>query len=116
MRGAGLHHLSPTMTRCGGSTCEDVHVGARSLIEVQSEFRWLPYRKQVGATLWADIGAAGLNEDPFEEGVTAAVGVGLRVRTWHLPLSLDLGMRVTEVEGTPWHELLRFFVRIGEAF
>lgn len=99
-----------------GLGCRRLPVGARSLVQGSAEFRWLPYRKQVGAVAFVDVGAAGDELDPFAAGVTVAPGLGLRVRTWHIPVALDLSYRVTDV--SRYRALDRFYVflRVGEAF
>lgn len=125
MRGFGGKELSVYAPACGGAVnggednatdCRSLAVGGESLFEGSVEFRWLPYRKQFGAVVFADFGAVGDKLNPFEDGVDFAAGLGLRVRTWHLPVGLDLAYRITD--RAAWSGLDRFiaFLRVGEAF
>lgn len=117
VRGFGTRRLAPYANACrSDGHCQDIPVGATSLFEGSAELRWLPFRKQFGATVFFDVGGASVEPNPFDAGVSAAVGVGLRVRTWHIPLALDFAYRVTDVAA--YSDLDRFlvFARIGEAF
>ncbi|HZO16929.1 MAG TPA: BamA/TamA family outer membrane protein [Polyangiaceae bacterium] len=123
MRGFGRHFLSPMATSCepddaGVVQCEDVPVGGLSLFEGGLEGRFLPYQKPYGAVAFADVGGAGISANPFENGVSLAAGVGLRLRLWYLPAALDVAYRIlrdNEVQGIEDEPFLVFF-RIGEAF
>ena len=55
--------------------------------------------------------------NPVETGVSAAVGVGGRVRTWYLPIAIDVAYRVVDENrlAAELDRLLVFF-RVGEAF
>ena len=115
--GFGTRRLAPYANACrDDGHCQDIPVGGTSLFEGSAELRWLPFRKQFGATVFVDLGGASVDANPFEAGVSAAVGLGLRVRTWHIPLALDFAYRVTDVAA--YGDLDRFlvFARIGEAF
>lgn len=109
MRGFGRDRLSPNV---GG-----VLVGGRSLVESSIELRWLPFRKQVGAATFVDVGEAGAGANPFEAGVAVAAGAGFRLRLWYVPIALDLAYRIVDTTGTSlaWDRVLGF-VRVGEAF
>ena len=87
-----------------------------SLVTATLDFRWLPFRKQVGANIFVDLGAASASANPFEEGVSVAVGLGTRVRLWYLPMSIDIAYRVAQPAS--YSDIGRFtaFFRIGEAF
>ena len=116
MRGFGRDRLSPAACADAMTAC-DVLAGGRSLVESSVELRYLPFRKLYGATVFADAGAAGANVNPFATGVSAAFGLGGRIRTWYLPIALDVSYRVVEenVVGAALDRLLVFF-RVGEAF
>ena len=116
VRGFGTRRLAVYAERCHDADCQSIPVGAASLFESSLEFRWLPYRQQVGAVAFVDLGGAGEQANPFDAGVSVAAGLGLRVRTWSIPLAIDLAYRVTDVPA--YGDLDRFFVfaRIGEAF
>ena len=74
---------------------------------------FMPY----GGALFVDAGAAGRWFDPFEVGVSVAAGVGLRLRSWYVPVGVDLGYRVLDENrvGASTDRLL-VFVHVGEAF
>lgn len=116
VRGFGTRRLAVYAERCHGTDCQDIPVGAASLFESAVELRWLPYRQQFGVVAFVDLGGAGEDTDPFDDGVSVAAGLGLRVRTWSIPLAVDLSYRVTDVPA--YGDLDRFFVfaRIGESF
>jgi len=117
MRGFGTRRLAVYAERCHDATdCDAVPVGAASLLEGAVELRWLPFRQQFGLVAFFDVGGAGAHTDPFDDGVSADAGLGLRVRTWSIPLAIDFAYRVTDVAA--YADLDRFFVfaRIGEAF
>lgn len=96
-----------------------LQVGGLGLFESSVELRWLPFVQQVGASLWADLGAVSATANPFEDGVGLAAGLGLRVRLWHVPLGLDFGYRILDrgrvVPGDTF-EPYQFFFRVGESF
>ena len=116
MRGFGRDRLSPAACAEGAMTC-DVLVGGLSLVESSVELRYLPFRKLYGATVFVDAGGAGARANPFDHGISAAVGLGGRLRTWYIPVALDVSYRVVEENrfGGALDRLLVFF-RIGEAF
>jgi outer membrane translocation and assembly module TamA len=116
MRGFARDHLSPAACADMSTTC-DVLVGGRSLVESSLELRFLPFRKLYGAAMFADVGAAGPALNPVAPGISAALGVGVRARTWYLPVAIDLGYRLVERNevGAALDRLLVFF-RVGEAF
>lgn len=127
MRGYGRHQLSPRVFDCvvvpGGPTpspyCKNEVVGGLSLVEASLEARLLPYLKPYGVVVFADFGGAGAELNPFESGLSAAVGLGLRLRIWYLPIALDGAYRVvTEGETDPPDHLdpILLFFRVGEAF
>lgn len=107
MRGYGRQRFAPAVG--------DVPVGGSSLFEGSLELRWLPFQKQTGVVLFADVGGAGRRANPFERGVDLAVGLGPRVRIWYLPIGLDVGWLALK-ESRTYGDKLTFFVRIGEAF
>jgi|GEM_PF-965653 len=125
-RGFGTRRLSLYGQTCKGTTGADgtcdtqtIPLGATSLFEGSVEFRWLPFRKQFGAIVFADIGGVGHAANPFEDAVELAVGLGLRARVWHLPVSLDIAYRVTDADMFASIDALDqalVFLRIGEAF
>lgn len=120
-RGFGTRRLSLYAPRgCTPEGCDGViPVGATSLFEGSVEFRWLPFRKQFGAVVFADFGGVGGKANPFEEAVEVAVGIGLRARIWHLPVALDIAYRVTDDDMFANIDALDqalVFLRIGEAF
>ena len=123
MRGFGRDRLSPSACLeamddpAGG--CDQALVGGMSLFEGSLEARYLPFRKQIGLAAFADVGGAGARANPFASGVSTAFGLGGRLRTWYVPVSIDLSYRLLEESEVtspdtldPW---LVFF-RIGEAF
>jgi hypothetical protein len=116
MRGFARDHLSPAACADMSTSC-DVLVGGRSLVESSLELRYLPFRKLYGAAVFADVGAAGPTLNPVAPGISAALGVGVRARTWYLPVAIDLGYRLVERNevGAALDRLLVFF-RVGEAF
>jgi len=125
-RGFGTRRLSLYGQTCKGEGTADppcdtqtIPLGATSLFEGSVEFRWLPFRKQFGAVLFADIGGVGHAANPFEDAVELAVGIGLRARVWHLPVSLDIAYRVTDdpiFASIDALDQALVFLRIGEAF
>ena len=122
-RGVGRQQLSPVAQSCvtvtkGSSTCTDKLVGGLSLFEATAELRLLPFQKQYGAVLFADFGGAGADANPFSDGLSFAAGLGLRLRIWYLPLSVDVAYRALsrgEVQGLDKNPVSAF-ARIGEAF
>lgn len=123
MRGFGTRRLSLYGQACGGAAgdgeCRDLGLGAASLFEGGLEFRWLPYRKQFGAVVFADVGAVGDATNPFGDAVELAVGLGLRIRLWHIPIGLDVAWRVTDDPAFAKIDALDqvlVFLRVGEAF
>jgi outer membrane protein assembly factor BamA len=119
MRGSGAKRLSLYRETCRSeSDCQTIPVGASSLFEGSMELRWLPFRKQVGAVAFLDVGGVGHGMNPFEDAVELAVGAGLRVRLWHFPVGLDLSWRPTDdaiFQGSDLDSFL-VFLRLGEAF
>ncbi len=123
MRGYGRHHLSPTAWVCpsaGGTNlpCRNVPVGGLSLAEASLEGRWLPPLKPYGAIVFADAGGAGAEANPFEEGLSVALGLGLRLRFWYLPLAFDASYRLVSENSVqaPEDDPFLVFFRLGEAF
>jgi outer membrane protein assembly factor BamA len=118
MRGFGRDRLSPAACAAGAMTC-DVLAGGLSLVEASVEARFLPFRKLYGATAFVDAGAAGAAANPFATGVSAAGGLGARVRSWYLPIAIDVSYRFLEDSGfgsSDTLDRLLVFFRIGEAF
>ncbi len=118
MRGFGRDQLSPAACAAGGAAaCDRVLVGGRSLAEGSVEARYLPFRKQVGAAVFVDAGGAGAGANPLADGISLAAGFGVRVRTWYVPIALDLAYRIVEENhaGLAFGRVLGF-VRVGEAF
>jgi hypothetical protein len=124
MRGFGTRRLSLHATACGGAAasateCRELPLGADSLFEGGLELRWLPFRKQFGAVLFADLGAVGSDPNPFSDAVELAVGAGLRLRLWHIPIGVDVAWRVTDDPAFARIDALDqvlVFLRIGETF
>jgi outer membrane translocation and assembly module TamA len=123
-RGFGRNELSPIAPSCLGNdagallVCQGVNVGGLSLFEGSLEARWLPHLKPYGAVLWGDVGGAGSDANPFENGPSVAAGLGLRLRFWYLPAAFDFGYRIlreSEVQEPDDDPFLVFF-RLGEAF
>jgi translocation and assembly module TamA len=116
MRGFARDHLSPTACPADGGDC-DLIVGGRSLFESSLELRYLPRFMPYGGALFVDAGAAGRRLNPFEVGVSVAAGVGIRLRSWYVPIGVDLGYRVVDQNrvGASTDRLL-VFVHVGEAF
>ncbi|MEM9692127.1 MAG: BamA/TamA family outer membrane protein [Myxococcota bacterium] len=124
MRGFGRHRFSPQFPRedCvdpnDASTCDEIIVGGRSLVEGGFEFRWLPPLKPYGAVVFGDVGGVDESLNPFADGVSFAPGVGLRLRLWYLPAAFDFSYRLvrdSEVQRPADDPFLVFF-RVGEAF
>lgn len=117
MRGYARDELSPAACALGDPGCRRVLVGGRSLVESSIELRLLPFRKQFGAAVFVDAGGAGAAGNPFDDGLSLAVGAGGRIRLWYLPIALDVAYRMIErnTAGAALDRLLVFF-RIGEAF
>ncbi|MFT7579027.1 MAG: outer membrane protein assembly factor BamA [Myxococcota bacterium] len=115
-RGFGTRRLAPYAQSCDGADCKTIPIGGTSLFEGSVEFRWLPFRKQFGVVAFADFGGAGTELNPFDEGVSIAPGLGIRLRLWHIPIAFDFSYRVTD--HAAYDALDRFFVyaRIGESF
>lgn len=107
MRGYGRDQLSP---KVGGTV-----VGGLSLAEMSLEMRYLPLQKQAGIVVFCDFGGAGRRANPFDEGLSAAAGLGPRLRLWYVPLSLDLSYRFLD-QGRVTEGGIGIFARIGEAF
>jgi outer membrane protein assembly factor BamA len=113
MRGYSRDHLSPEACDAMGE-CDPV--GGRSLVESSAELRFLPFRKQYGATLFVDAGASGATTK-LDDGLSVATGLGARIRSWYVPIGVDVSyafVRKDEV-AREWDRFLVFF-RIGEAF
>jgi outer membrane protein assembly factor BamA len=116
MRGFGTRRLGIPGEVCAGEACRSVGLGAGSLLEGSLELRWLPFRKQAGAVAFLDVGGVGRGLDPLSGGVAVAPGLGLRVRLWHLTLSLDLAWRAIETAMHAPLDRWHGFLRVGEAF
>ena len=116
MRGFARDHLSPSACAAAAMDC-DVLVGGRSLVESSLEVRYLPPFAVYGGGAFVDAGAAGAGLDPFASGISVAVGLGGRFRSWYLPIAIDVGYRVVDENrvGAALDRLLVFF-RVGEAF
>jgi len=120
MRGFGRDRLSPAA--CVDSMdgmCDEALIGGMSLFEGSLEARYLPFRKQIGLAAFADVGGAGRAADPFADGVSTAFGVGGRLRTWYVPISIDVSYRLLEESELTSPDTLDpylVFFRIGEAF
>lgn len=116
MRGFSHNDLTTRVRHCEVGACRTWGVGALSVAEATLDLRWLPFRKQVGANAFIDVGGASVTANPLAEGVSVALGLGGRVRLWYIPLSLDLSYRVTEAEALADLGRWLFFARIGESF
>ncbi|MEM9874677.1 MAG: BamA/TamA family outer membrane protein [Myxococcota bacterium] len=124
-RGAGRHRLSPQFSRplrcddpADPDTCDDLFVGGRSVFEGSAEFRYLPPLKPYGVVFFSDVGAANEELNPFDDGVSLALGLGLRLRFWYMPIALDFSYRLlrdNDVQA-PGDDPFLVFFRIGEAF
>lgn len=116
-RGFATDRLSPQLRACRDTTtCRNVPVGGLSLAQTSLEFRWLPYRKQWGGTVFVDAGGAGAGANPFEDGLSVAVGLSGIIRTWYLPLGVTVAYRVTDHGAYDDLDHFQIFLRIGEAF
>ncbi len=116
MRGFGRDRLSPSAC-LEGATCARVLVGGRSLVETSVELRYLPFRKQVGAAAFVDVGGAGAGTNAFTDGVSLAAGVGARLRLWYVPIAIDLAYRLLDGSDAGWSvDRVQAFLRVGEAF
>jgi outer membrane translocation and assembly module TamA len=120
MRGFGRDHLAPTACAMATTTgCEQVVVGGLSLVESSAELRFLPFRKIYGAAAFVDVGAAGAGTNALRDGVSAAVGLGARLRSWYLPVAIDVAYRAidrSDMPATRTLDRLLVFFRVGEAF
>ncbi len=121
-RGLGRQQLSPAVKKCatvGPQTlCSEQLVGGLSLFEATAEMRFLPFQKQYGVVVFGDFGGAGADANPFGDGLSFAAGLGLRLRVWYLPLSVDVAYRALsrgEPQGLDKNPVSAF-ARIGEAF
>lgn len=120
-RGFGRQALSPVIQSCDPAApdvCAERPVGGLSLFEASAELRLLPPQKQYGLVLFGDFGGAGPAQNPFEEGLSFAAGLGARLRLWYLPVSIDVAYRALS-RGQPQgleNDPVSAFVRIGEAF
>ena len=65
----------------------------------------------------AAAGGVGAGSNPLADGVSAAVGLGPRLRLWYLPIAIDVSYRFL-LRGSTGSEARSVFVffRIGEAF
>ena len=119
LRGFGRDKLAPRVCTSPTERCDSVAVGGLSLMETTVEARYLPFRKLYGMAIFADLGGASHSLNPLEPGLSAAVGVGLRVRTWYVPVSLDVAYSLLRhgerIAPDSLSSFLAFF-RIGEAF
>ena len=122
-RGLGRQQLSPVLQTCipaspSLTACSERFVGGLSLFEASAELRLLPLQKQYGLVLFTDFGGAGPDANPFEDGLSFAAGLGVRLRLWYLPISVDVAYRALSrgepqgLEANP----VSAFARIGEAF
>jgi outer membrane translocation and assembly module TamA len=116
MRGRARDHLSPVACAEGAAACE-VLVGGRSRFEGSVEARYLPVFGVYGGAAFVDAGGAGAAFDPFADGLDLAAGAGLRLRSWYLPIAIDVSYRLLDHGelGAGLDRLLAF-VRVGEAF
>jgi translocation and assembly module TamA len=122
-RGVGRQALSPAIRTCvpvtpAFTSCDERLVGGLSLFEASAELRFLPPQKQYGFVVFTDFGAAGPAQNPFEEGLGFAAGLGLRLRVWYLPVSVDVAYRALwrgEPQGLEKNPVSAF-ARIGESF
>lgn len=118
-RGVGRQALSPSIQVCPATgECTERPVGGLSLFEASAELRVLPPLKQYGLVVFGDFGGAGPAQNPFEEGLSFAAGLGLRLRIWYLPVSIDVAYRALwrgepqDIDDNPFSA----FARIGESF
>jgi len=116
-RGAGVQQLASTAGSCDASgVCRGFAVGGMSSGLGSLELRWLPYRKPFGAVVFADAGGVGDGSNPFEQGVSLTAGLGLRIRTWYVPVAVDFSYRILDDDRTDALDHFQFFFRIGESF
>jgi len=81
--------------------------------------RYLPYRLPYGAGFFIDAGGVGADLNPFASGLSMAAGLGLRLRTWYIPIAIDISYRLLRDNNVqPFDDIdsFQFFLRIGEAF
>lgn len=110
-RGYGRQELSPTL--------DGEEVGGQSLVEASLEARFLPPRELYGAIAFVDVGAVALQHNPLANGLSSAIGIGGRARSFYIPIAVDLSYRLVEENAlvsplalAPWS----VFLRLGEAF
>jgi outer membrane translocation and assembly module TamA len=115
-RGFGYRGMGSYVDTCQGGSCGSKNAGALTLAEGSVELRWLPYRKQWGLSVFCDLGGATSSINPFERLPSVAVGAGLRLRTWYVPVAIDFAYRVTDEPHFAGVEPFWVFVRVGEAF
>ena len=119
-RGFGRQELATAVCADpAAADCDEVIVGGLSLAEATAEARFLPFRGLYGAAAFFDIGGVGLGGNPFEDGVFGAVGLGLRARSFWVPVSIDVAYRLleeSELVGPGALDRWSLFFRIGEAF
>jgi outer membrane protein assembly factor BamA len=89
MRGYGRQQLATAAcAMAADGSCDEELVGGMSLAQASLEARFLPFRQLYGLAAFADVGGVGAASNPFEDGVSAALGLGLRIRTWYVPISV----------------------------
>lgn len=110
-RGNGRQQLSPS--------ADDTLVGGLSLAETSLELRFLPFRELYGAVAFVDFAGVGDETNPFSDGLSSAVGLGARARSFYVPVSIDFSFRYleeSEFVGPGDFDRWSLFFRIGEAF
>jgi len=67
---------------------------------------------------FSDVGGANEKLNPFDDGVSLALGMGLRIRLWYMPIALDFSYRLLRDNDiqVPADDPFLVFFRIGEAF
>ncbi len=118
-RGVGRGQLASSICTEPVAGCDKIFVGGLSLVESSIEARFLPFRALYGAVAFVDLGAVSTSQNPFDDGVYGALGLGLRARTFWIPISLDVGYRVLEQGhwlGPGALDRWTLLFRIGEAF
>lgn len=123
-RGLGRQRLSPFAPSCQNDdadnpvVCQGTPVGGLSMAQGSLEARWLPPLKPYGAIVFGDVGNASINANPFDQGVSVAAGLGLRLRFWYIPAAFDFSYRILQDNQVqePGDEPFGVFFRIGEAF
>ena len=75
--------------------------------------------ERTASGVFIDAGGAGPGLDPTEDGLSAALGFGARLRTWYLPIAIDVSYRGFDrgqLRAPSGLDRWLLLFRIGEAF